>query len=471
MLTKSIRRGRSNIVVCGIVVLIAGCSGGSDSSGNAGSSAGSGTSSGAGGSAGAQAGGFGGSPGAGVSGYAGGVPVGGEAGSMPQPSGPAAAGDVAWSAPACAGKLARGLGDTILVPCSRGVDNVFERYDLAGEQVEAWPRALIDDGTEAEHEPTAILELPGGDVVVAVRARRNIESGNPGDQSRVRVYRFAPDRAQRWMTEITTFPDGPDEYPLALAVSSGDPDGSVAVTGHANSGGTGNTAIAAVFDSAGSMLWRANGSAGGSGNAVALSDAGEVYVAGASGYAFSLSGPGSFARGALWAFDATGGERWSWFEEPFDFEVGGAVVEDMALGSDGSLAVVGRRIHEDDLVPNPPRTTIELWHRSFEPATGMETSVDVLATTALDGMPWDEVADDAPKVAFARNDTALAYAFAPGRAFGVDLDGQMPWEITGIAAPAGWTFGTLEIAHLWCVSLVEMDIVLRCYHRVDEAAL
>jgi cysteine-rich repeat protein len=351
-------------------------------------------------------------------------------------------GDLLWQVHvACRSSLFRGNGDTIIALCQLDGDALFHRYALDGGEIPSRVGAL-DDPNEAENLPMQIIETGAGDFYVSTRVRRNTVSGNPGSNSRIRIYRLAPTGVVTWMTDVSNLP-GLSESPTAIALNS---SGQLAIAGYDSDRGS-NHALAALMSSGGQRLWKkAIESRHSSATSVAVDESGRVVAGGAVDCADDRLCSDK-RDGAVWALDAIGAPLWQQVYEPANAAGGGSFVSSVAWTATDTVRLTARQMLVDQLVPNPPRTTVELWMRELAAASGLEVFSGVLSRTANDGKSWEDLKDTAGVLVQVDHPRYPLFARVGSTMSGATLDGEQKWSFAVEGA-----LSTLLVGHLLCVT-------------------
>jgi cysteine-rich repeat protein len=335
----------------------------------------------------------------------------------------------------CTGPLKPGPHEIRLV-CPGYGDFLFYRYGLDGKLLGEGP-AQLKDPLEGIAEAKDLVDAPDGGYYVATQLQRNIQT-QEGSQTRARVYRLSPSGEVAWHLDLTKFPGGPYDFPIAIAVGA---SGTVALTGLTTENYAEHLMVTTIHPD-GTLLWKAAAPPIGIGEAVVVASDDSVIVSGATDP--DTDGV-SWKQAAMWGFSPSGQLVW----ETQDHDANGvsARSDDLALNQDGSLSVVGRSALVDTLVPNPPRSTGRLWFKTIEAATGAELTAGAIWLESFDGKDLSEV--EIPLIRLARQPGFDVYAWTRKDVFGAKRDGTQVWKYYVSLAH---TFGTIAIDHVWCAS-------------------
>jgi cysteine-rich repeat protein len=329
-------------------------------------------------------------------------------------------GQQVWSVGGCEGDLA-GFDHTILALCRDGEDLV-RQYSFRGELLQSWPRSLIDDPLEMDVLPRLVAATEGM-VFVAAEVRRNRTSGS-GGQYRTRIAALAFDGTLAWTRDVTVFPGGPDERPVALAYNNG----RLAIAT------SDSPAAVNVLDAAsplGPLVFRYTAGSYTHATSVGLDESGFTYLGVQTLFGSGLAG-----------VDRDGGEvYYQGFEESYSRD---GVVFSIAPLAAGSARLIGATMIEDPLVPTPPRSTIRAWTRGAS-----TTTVDVSDT------PWYSESFDGTNV-----------EDLPVRRFGFSEDGEARvygWGgDTSTGTYRGFVgYGATPTATVWTISQTIDPVTMR----------
>jgi cysteine-rich repeat protein len=363
-------------------------------------------------------------------------------------------GEVLWESPdTCDGRISRGNADTLLVSCGNDPNRLYVRYSLDGARTDGPPPP--SDPNEGWNTPILMAEQASGDSYVVTQPLRNITTAN---QPRVRVYRLQGDGGVLWSKDLTAFPQGPLEYPGALAVDRG----TVVVAGTSVSDATKreSSPYVALLTDAGELRWKKllTTLQYGSASAVEVAEDGTVFAAGI----WDLD-PDTLLPSRLWvsAFDTEGTELWTRSRA-----LGGPLgtVRDLRL-SGSELQILLESVEQNDLVPNPPRLTARIEILGLDPASGDFTTSRVLASGQTNGETWRAVEEQFPRGGFSDSDAFDSYSYATDAALGYDVDSHEAFR--GLSAPATsavWVSGSIALGQLLCLNSVTGDAaLLSCY--------
>jgi hypothetical protein len=356
-----------------------------------------------------------------------------------------------------------GRDGSVLASCGRDV--IFWRYSASGELLDTWSGDLTADPEEGYVTTAAVAEHADGDVYIAANVKRNIVSGNEGNQSRVRVMKFDGSKELKWSVSLTEFPGGTDDYAYGIGINDA---GVVAVTGLSHyepdrysSDSPRNSMFMAVIDADGQVLANTVSDFRAQGEAVVVDPDGNAFVGGRKTYNYLIS---DWEWAGAWKVTSSGQFDWEWSYEYGNHEERGDWVSDITLDASGNVLIVGRHHTYDEVVVNPPERTFEGFMRRLSPSTGEELEYVQLYYAMSDAVT-STVENGVFVHRFGRTPRAPIVAHDYGTVQIKSLSGEVLWQTSFERAKSLVASGSLlcaanEFIRCWEVPEVEAPVTV-----------